>query len=467
MEPGKEEKLEQLEKILQSRSLHDAETLKAFLRYVVLKSLDHQDVQLKEYIIATEVLGRHSDYDPNVDSVVRVQARRLRAKLHDYYATEGKEDKVLIDMPKGRYTPIVTYNQAGESLINGVAQARPIPEIISVESAPVAPPAPGVSLQSLLNPLPIGLALLSLLLGLLAVNYYSEAKRLKASSTRPNGLGRMQTISPLWSQFLPSPEPILIAYSNTLFEMSADDRLKYVKPMLPPPDNSSSANSQNGVRLADQATPSVTVTPTSSQAQVIDYYTGVGEVMGVSSLSLFLSNAEQQFRVKRSLLLNWDDLKDGNAVILGSPLENLFLRQLPQQQTFVFVPNKENRSLSIVNLKPRVGEPESYTPKFDRTKNEGPTTVSVLEDYALVSVLRGLGGNNKLLILAGITTYGTQAAAEYVTKPEHVADLTEHLNSTPHSNTSTFPAYYQILLRVKINGGVPVQISYVTHHVLE
>lgn len=466
MEPGKEEKLEQLEKILHSRSLHDAETLKAFLRYVVLKSLDQQDVQLKEYVIATEVLGRHSDYDPNVDSAVRVQARRLRAKLQDYYATEGKDDKVLIDLPKGRYTPTVTYNQPEESPINGATKAGPFPEAATVAPASVASPATDVTSQSFLKPLVIGLVLLSSLLGLLAVNYYSEAKRLKVSSPPPDGHGRMQTASPLWSQLLPSSEPILIAYSNTLFEMGADDRLKYVKPMPPPPDSSSSTNSPDEVRSVNQ-TALTEATPTSPQARIVDYYTGVGEVMGVSSLSLFLSKAEQQFRVKRSLLLNWDDLKAGNAVILGSPLENLFLRQLPQRQTFVFVPNKENRSLSIVDLKPRAGEPASYTAKIDRTKNEGPTTVSVLEDYALVSVLKGLGDSNKLLILAGITTYGTQAAAEYVTKPEHIADLTAHLNSSPTGGAPIFPAYYQILLRVRINGGVPVQISYVKHHVLE
>src|ERR671914_3073178 len=106
MELGKEEKLEQLEKVLRSRTLQNSESLKAFLRFVVEKTIEDQGAQLKEYTIATEVFGRNSDYDPRIDSVVRVQAGRLRTKLQEYYTTEGKGDPVVIDLPKGHYHPV-------------------------------------------------------------------------------------------------------------------------------------------------------------------------------------------------------------------------------------------------------------------------------------------------------------------------------------------------------------------------
>ena len=109
----REEKLEQLERILQGHTLHGSENLKAFLRFVVQKTVDSEDSQLKEYVIATEVFGRSSDYNTRIDSVVRVQAGRLRSKLQEYYATEGKEDRVVIDLPKGHYTPIFSYAPAG------------------------------------------------------------------------------------------------------------------------------------------------------------------------------------------------------------------------------------------------------------------------------------------------------------------------------------------------------------------
>ena len=62
---------------------------------------------------------------------------------------------------------------------------------------------------------------------------------------------------------------------------------------------------------------------------------------------------------------------------------------------------------------------------------------------------------------------GTQAAAEYVTRPEYIKELVTRLNVASPGEPPRLPEYYQVLIKVKVNGGVPVQISYVTHHVLE
>ena len=69
-----------------------------------------------------------------------------------------------------------------------------------------------------------------------------------------------------------------------------------------------------------------------------------------------------------------------------------------------------------------------------------------------------------VLILAGITTHGTQAAVEYVTKPDYIRDLVKNLNTAPAGGPPKLPISFQVLVRVKVNGGVPVQVSYVTHH---
>src|SRR5262245_33776999 len=112
---AREEKLAQLDRILHGRALHGSDSLKAFLRFVVDKSIENQEGQLKEYVIATEVFGRGSGFDSRVDSVVRVQAGRLRTKLHEYYETEGKDDGVIILLPKGQYTPVFSYAQKKEA----------------------------------------------------------------------------------------------------------------------------------------------------------------------------------------------------------------------------------------------------------------------------------------------------------------------------------------------------------------
>src|SRR5215468_6122726 len=114
MHIAREEKLAQLDRILHGRALHGSDSLKAFLRFVVDKSMENQEGQLKEYVIATEVFGRGSDFDSRVDSVVRVQAGRLRTKLHEYYETEGRDDRLMIGLPKGQYTPVFSYAQKNE-----------------------------------------------------------------------------------------------------------------------------------------------------------------------------------------------------------------------------------------------------------------------------------------------------------------------------------------------------------------
>src|SRR5580765_6470266 len=95
--------LSHVEKIENSHTLHSSESLRKLLRYLAEHALDHPGIPLKEYQIATEVFGRPAAFDPQVDSTIRVQAGRLRLKLAEYYATEGADDPVQVEMPKGTY----------------------------------------------------------------------------------------------------------------------------------------------------------------------------------------------------------------------------------------------------------------------------------------------------------------------------------------------------------------------------
>jgi serine/threonine-protein kinase len=96
----------QLEKVLASEAFRNAPRLSEFLRFSVGASLRGEAGQIKEYLIGVEVFGRGSEYDPRVDPVVRVEARRLRAKLREYYEEEGREDALRIHFPKGGYVPV-------------------------------------------------------------------------------------------------------------------------------------------------------------------------------------------------------------------------------------------------------------------------------------------------------------------------------------------------------------------------
>src|SRR5262244_1724895 len=97
----------QLERVLASPGFARSERLSRLLRFVVERHLEGRDNELKESLIAIEVFGRPPDYDPKRDPIVRAEASRLRARLSEYYLAQGKDDAVVIELPKGGYIPVV------------------------------------------------------------------------------------------------------------------------------------------------------------------------------------------------------------------------------------------------------------------------------------------------------------------------------------------------------------------------
>src|ERR1700758_1753308 len=107
--------LRQVEKLASSSVLPGSESLRKLLRYLAHHAIAHPGTPLKEYQIATEEFGRPPDFDPAVDSLVRVQAGRLRTKLAEYYAGEGADDPIRIELAKGAYALSFHHRQSGES----------------------------------------------------------------------------------------------------------------------------------------------------------------------------------------------------------------------------------------------------------------------------------------------------------------------------------------------------------------
>ena len=99
---------EQLERILGSEAFAGAGRHSRVLRYLVERTLAGEGDQLKEYVLGTEAFDRADSYDPRIDSIVRVEVRRLRSRLEDYYRGTGAGDAVLIDIPRGGYVPVFT-----------------------------------------------------------------------------------------------------------------------------------------------------------------------------------------------------------------------------------------------------------------------------------------------------------------------------------------------------------------------
>lgn len=103
---------EQLDRVLKSRPFHQSQRRQRFLEYVVGETLAGRAERLKAYTIAIEVFERPDTFDPLVDPLVRIEAGRLRDKLREYYETDGRDDAVRIDLPKGSYVPHIVLRQA-------------------------------------------------------------------------------------------------------------------------------------------------------------------------------------------------------------------------------------------------------------------------------------------------------------------------------------------------------------------
>jgi hypothetical protein len=400
----------QVNKLTSSSILHGSESLCKLLRFLAEHSLDQPGTPIKEYQIATEVFGRPADFDPRLDSTVRVQTGRLRSKLAEYYSSEGAGDRLVVEIPKGAYT--LTYHSR---------EPEPAPAGMRNSAAPPAAlPAPPLVTPS---PYPLSWFFLSIIIGALVVVVLAIAvirfmQPAAATDERPPAALRS-----FWNPFMSSPDESLVVYSNAEFVGRPETGLRYFNPA------------------------------TDRGLQILDHYTGVGEVMAVHDLDLLFTSFHHPIRIKRGMLLTWDDAKSSDLIFLGSPSENLSLRDLTGSQDFVFARRASaprQGDLMISNLHRRPGEAAAYL------ASEPPIT----EDYALIALTSGLNPARRVLILAGITTFGTQAAAEFVCHAPRVAEL---LSRLPARGRRFSP--FEALLRIKVNGGVPVHADLVAVHV--
>lgn len=115
----------ELERILASKGFASAGRLSRLLRYIVDKTLAGEADQLKEYAVGVEVFDRDDQYDPRLDSIVRVEAGRLRSRLDEYYNGEGASAAWRITLPRGGYVAHFEPRVEAPVSIPAPAPARP------------------------------------------------------------------------------------------------------------------------------------------------------------------------------------------------------------------------------------------------------------------------------------------------------------------------------------------------------
>jgi hypothetical protein len=174
-------------------------------------------------------------------------------------------------------------------------------------------------------------------------------------------------------------------------------------------------------------------------ANLVENYTGIGELVSVHELTKMFDSQHADFLLKRSPLVTWDEARSRNLIFIGSIAENGSLKLLPSTQDYTLTATAD--AAGIVNHQPRPGEPQVYL------RPEHPLT----KDYAIVALLPGIQADHKMFVFSGLTTLGTEAAVEYALQPDTVAELMRQvaINKKVHN--------FEALIEVSIRGGVPLQ----------
>jgi len=125
----------ELSRILQSETFKNSERLQHFLKFAVESALDGTTDRLKESVLGRAVLDRGREFDPRTDSIVRMQAQRLRRRLREYYETEGRDDPVAIKFQPGSYAPTFAHT-VEQQAPGGKPETRPLNPQTVAASAP-------------------------------------------------------------------------------------------------------------------------------------------------------------------------------------------------------------------------------------------------------------------------------------------------------------------------------------------
>ena len=408
----------EIEKLVASHALHGSESLCKLLRYLGKQALEHPGTAVKEYQIATEVFGRQADFDPQLDSMVRVQAGRLRTKLAEYYNTEGATDRIVVELPKGSYA-VAFHERANAAAAHGNGAGTGTWANDPVESTGAA-----TTRRYLASALSV-----ALIAALATIGWLLWTRR-ELGVSSANAAREILAPAPIrifWKGFVRGPEEPWVIFSNAAFV----------------------GRPNTGMRYYDAAK--------DAKSPILDHYTGVGEVLAVHSLDIVFSQLHQALRVKRGSLFSLDDAKNNDLIFMGSPSENLTLLEIPSTTEFVFKKvesGPQEGNVEIVNVHPVKGEANKYV--------LGPSNTSLADDYAVVALVKGISPEHSELILAGTTTIGTQAAVEYVTRENYLDELLKRMNVTQPSELRPFEA----VIHVKVARGVPVESSLVALRVL-
>jgi hypothetical protein len=413
-----------VDRVLQSGTFRNSPSSRRLLKYLADRSQAGDAGQLKEYTIGVDAFGKAEDYDPRLDSTARIQIGRLRQKLTEYYRDEGKDDPLVVHLPKGGFGLICEARATAPALAEATEE--------SAEPAIEIEPPPNVGVWRVAT-----LVLAGLLIVVLAAGVYGYL-RLRPSTAVPGPSRWSPELAELWRPFVDSGRPLRIAVGNPLF-LQFENRALYrqlskenVEDMLKSPQFAAVAKALG-----------------SRESRPVHYYAAVGDVSAAFLLGERLGPHQPGMSVVRSSQLQWQQLADANVLFLGPP--RFFddkLVNLPVELEITEVQD----GFHVVH--PQAGAPSQY-----RFRDPPGFFAEDGEACVLITHAPGPVGNTDVMTFAGNSTFGRAGAVDAFTDPKFARTLVDRMRG----GSGHVPQYFQVLLRVKYKGGVPTETTYLLH----
>ena len=425
-------------RIVLSRGFAKSKLLTSFLFHICEMHLTGRDADLTEQKIGERVFKRPEGYRPGDDNIVRNYARLLRQRLADYFEGEGQDEPVHIAVPRGGYVPLTI--ERGAALGASPIGTLPPPSWPG-EELPLNPPSPPYFHPAASTPawhlraLGFALALSLILSAFLAIALLQTKRHLSDS-------GRAVTppANALWSALF-SPTRDTIA-------LPADTGLVIYQKLT-----------RERIHLADYAGGGYEKDPPLSGSHglisVHDLgrwrYTSFVDLQWIARLAQLPEVVKDRFKIRDAREASLDELKNANLILFGSPDSNPWGELFQKDLDFVFeYESADSNDERIRNLHPMPGEMELYA-----TDHSDPA----LRTFGLIAVRPGLDGKGRVLLIQGINSAGTEAAAEYLFSEEMAALLPTLLDR----NGNLLP--FEILIQTSNIGANDAQMKRIALHI--
>jgi hypothetical protein len=411
-----------------------------FLEYIIWQSATGKMAALKERTIGVELFGRSPAYDTGEDAIVRVTASDVRKRLVLHYSGVGNASEFRITLPSGGYVPeLIRIPRMGtDDLAHQLPLAENPVEIPVPRSAPLVAREYGTQFGWKYWILPI-LGIIALTAGIALsimnppVRAITVGKRVKGSSSAP------------WATLFDGSRRVLIVASDPNIEeiqrisRSSLSLSDYANQSYLPPGTSNLSPSQ------------ISFMKEILRGNKISAFDG----SIIANLASLMTPGQSRLLVKAARNFRVQDLQtDENLVFLGSPRSNPWTSMFDPILDFRFAFNAQTQREFIRNVHSGKGESNEYIPTaggFDTG-----------ESYAIISVFHNPGYGGRVLIIAGASGEGTEAAGNLVADPARWAAILQSCHLTQDASRQSL----QVLLHLETMAGSPNTVNTVACHLL-